>query len=76
MAKGEQPIEGVFRVEMVIRPVTVKGTFIRPERIDEVQARVFQVIERDLQPSERVQGRSGREQIGNWRVWYREEAAL
>src|SRR6476469_9764092 len=49
VAEGQQTVERVLRVEQVVSPMTVKGSLIRPKRIDEIKATLPDGIERCLQ---------------------------
>ena len=49
VAEGQQTVKGVLGIEQVVSPVSVKGSLIRPKRIDEIKATLPDGIERCLQ---------------------------
>lgn len=74
MPQRQQSIAGVFGVEMVIGPVTIKSSLGCPEAVDKVEADLADVAEGDLQSLQRMQCRGGAEQIRQWRARCGQEA--
>ena len=60
MPQGQQAVESVFRVEMIVGPVPMKTAFGAPERIDEIEAALANRRgEFPLETGERVERRRG-----------------
>jgi hypothetical protein len=49
MAQRQQAIIGVFAIELIISPMTVKGAFVGPKRIDKIQTRLMDGFKGNLQ---------------------------
>src|SRR5688500_15664948 len=77
MAERKQPIEGIFSIQVVVRPMSMKATVRVPKCVDQVEAAfVDPAWDAALQTGERMQGSARREEIGNGRTWHSDEAAL
>ena len=57
MAQRQQAVKGVFTVQMVIPPMPMKGAFVGPERVDEIEALLPDLLEGNLHSGQRVQRR-------------------
>jgi hypothetical protein len=53
--KSKQPIEGVFAIHVIVRPVAVKPTFIVPESVHEIEAVIAEILERSLESGKSMQ---------------------
>jgi len=77
MAEGEQAVEGVFGVEVIVGPMAVEAALGAPEGVDEIEALFARGGgEFALQAGQRVERGGGGEQVGERRFRHGEEAAL
>src|SRR4051812_22479686 len=76
MPQREQAVVGVLAVEHVVFPVPDECPLAAPERVDEVEARLFDRADVGLHADERVQRGGGGEQVRDRRGGGGEEAAL
>src|SRR4029450_7819766 len=64
MTEREEAIVRVFAVEHVVFPVAVEPAAVRPERIDEVEARLLERRDVLVEAHQGVERGRGRQQIG------------
>src|SRR4051812_16802920 len=77
MAEGEEAVEGIFGVEVIVGPMAVEAAVGAPEGIDEIEtALADRRGDFALEASQRVQRGGGREEVGNGRIRRGEKAAL
>src|SRR5688572_5023928 len=61
MAKGQQAVIGVLSIHHCVAPMSIEPAFVRPERVDKVQASILRRAERLFQRGQGMQGSGGRE---------------
>jgi len=76
MTQREQAVKGIFAIERVISPMSVKTTGIGPKSVDKIKARLFNAIERDLQSCQSVQGSCSGKEVRQGRIWHGKKSSL
>jgi hypothetical protein len=77
VAGGEEAVVRVLGVQVVVGPVAVEAALGGPERVEEVEAALVDLVRQPaLQRGEGVEGGRGREQVGQGSAGHGEEAAL
>lgn len=54
MAQGKESVISVLAIHVIIRPLSMKRPLVGPERVDEVEASVPKVFERNLHAGQGV----------------------
>src|SRR5687768_5575019 len=77
MAQREQAIEGVLRIQVIVRPVAVKAPLRAPQRIEKIEAQLSHWRgQRSFEAGERMQRGGGGQEVWNRRAGNRHEASF
>jgi len=77
MSQGQQSVEGIFGVEVVVGPVAVKSPARIPQGVQKIEATLMNIASTrggPWRPAHATLG--GREEVRNRRAWNGEKAAL
>src|SRR5689334_19506980 len=77
MTQSEQAVKGVFGIEKIVRPMSMKTAFGIPERVDQIET--FLVLKRGQPATDTgqcVKGRRSREEIRNGHARHSDESTV